>query len=541
MNDAEWTKWIGSLQEPMAKLREKCGKTELTIRTTPLLRKTFRALDGTDKPVVLRHYQIQMVLHLMSVSRFVVGDDTGLGKSLEAISTLCYLWEKNPNLKVLVLTRKSAVRQWVDEFARFTEGVTAIPCRGTPQQREAIRAEFDQTKGPTVLVMGHRGVVVDIKHFQDREWGVLVVDEAAVMKTPGTQAHQVMRHLSSKSQRVWGMTATLIKNNLVEGYGIYKVVEPNLFRQTLPQFIDNYCVTQLISVGRGRKVKQIVGYKRSDIERFRMMIEPFYLGRPKHQVAKELPPLTTRRVSVGMTPMQHTKYQEAIAGLLEIGTGEEKEVTKLTAVTYCQEIVNHLGLIGCEGDSEKLDELIEMLTEGELAGKKVIVFTRFEKMVTIGVEACEKAKVKCVRITGKEDEDERKVSQDTFQDINSDIRVVWITTAGSDAINLQMAEAIVFYDTPFSAGDYIQTLGRMIRIGSIHSRVFAIHLVCENSIDERVMDIMDRKMVLLELVLGRRIKGDDDGDDDEVIKADEGAIDELFRTLRDEAMGILNV
>ena len=541
MNDVEWTKWIGSLQEPMEKLRKIRANADISIRTTPMLRKTFRALDGTDKPVTLRHYQIQMVLHLMAISRFVVGDDTGCGKSLEAIATLCYLWEKNPNSKVLVLTRKSAVRQWVDEFARFTEGVTVIPCRGTPIQREEIRARFDQCTGPAVLVMGHRGVVVDFKHFQDREWGVLVIDEASVVKTPGTQAHQVMRHLSSKSQRVWGMTATLIKNNLVEGYGIYKVVEPNLFRQTLPQFIDGYCITQLINVGRGRKVKQIVGYRRSDIERFRMMIEPFYLGRPKHQVAKELPPLTTRRVLVGMTPMQHTKYQEAIAGLLEIGTGEEKEVTKLTAVTYCQEIVNHLGLIGCEGDSEKLDELIEMLTEGDLAGKKVIVFTRFEKMVTIGVEACEKAKIKCVRITGKEDEDERKVSQDTFQDINSDIRVVWITTAGSDAINLQMAEAIVFYDTPFSAGDYLQTLGRMIRIGSIHLRVFAIHLVCEDSIDERVMDIMDKKMALLEAVLGRRIKGDDDGEDDEVIKADEGAIDELFRTLRDQAMGILNV
>lgn len=528
------------LRDTLEKLRKIRLRTDMTLRSTPHLRKIFRALDGTDKPVSLRHYQVQMVVHLMTMNRFVVGDDTGLGKTLEAISTLCYLWEKDPNLKVLVLTRKSAVRQWVDEFTKFTEGVTAIPCRGTPQQREAARADFDQCVGPSVLVMGHRGVVVDFKHFQNREFGVLVLDEAVVVKTPASQAHQVIRHIASRSQRVWGMTATLIKNNLVEGYGIFKVVEPNLFKITLPQFIDNYCVTRLIDVGRGRKVKQIVGYKRSDIERFRMMIEPFYLGRPKHEVAKELPPLTIKRVRVGMSPAQHTKYQEAIAGLLEIGTGEEKEVTKLTAVTYCQEIVNHLGLIGCEGDSEKLDELIDLLTEGELAGKKVIVFTRFEKMVTIGLEACEKAGVKCVRITGKENEDERKAAQDTFQDIDSKVQVVWITTAGSDAINLQMAEAIVFYDTPYSAGDYLQILGRMIRIGSIYARVLAIHLVGEKSIDERVMDIMDRKMTLVEAVLGRRIKGDDD-EEDEIIDAEDGAIDALFQALRNEAMGILNV
>lgn len=526
--------------EKVEKLRKIRARTDLTLRSTPHLRTSVTLKDGTEKPLALRYYQSQMVLHLMAMSRFVVGDDMGLGKTIEAIATLCYLWEKDPNIKVLVLTRKSAVRQWVEEFARFTRGITVVPCRGTPKQREQMRAEFDAVKGPSVLVMGHRGVVVDFAHFQEREWGVLVIDEATVVKNPSAQAHQVIRHLSSKSQRVWGLTGTLIKNNLVEGYGIYRVVEPNLFKVTLAQFIDNYCVTQLINVGRGRKVKQIVGYKRSDIERFRMVIEPFYLGRHKHQVASEIPPLTTRRITVGMTPAQHGKYQEAIAGLLEIGTGEEKEVTKLTAVTYCQEIVNHLELIGCVGDSEKLDELVDLLTDGDLAGKKVIVFTRFEKMVTIGVAAVEKAGIKCVRITGKEDEDDRKDAQDLFQDEKSDTRVVWITTAGSDAINLQTAEAIVFYDTPFSAGDYLQTIGRMLRIGSIYDRVFAIHLVCEKSVDERVMDIMDRKMALLDAVIGKRIKGEDDGDDD-LIDADKGYIDELFQALRNEAMGILNV
>jgi SNF2 family DNA or RNA helicase len=227
-----------------------------------------------------------------------------------------------------------------------------------------------------------------------------------------------------------------------------------------------------------------------------------------------------------------------LSGILEIGTGEEKEVSKLTAVTYCQEIVNHPMLIDVPGDSCKLDELIDILTEGDLAGEKVIVFTRFERMVGIGIEACTKAGVKCVRITGKEDEDERKEAQDTFQDHNSGVPVVWITTAGSDAINLQAAKAIVFFDTPFSAGDYLQVLGRMIRIGSIHDRVFALHLVTEDSIDERVMDIVDGKMGLLEAVLGKRIKGDDE-DVDELIQSDKGSIDALFDSLKTAARGLL--
>lgn len=521
----------------LLKIRE---QKDISIRTTPLLRKTVVLPNGKEVPLKLRYYQVQMILHLMAMSRFVVGDDMGLGKTLESIAGLCYVFEKEPEGKALVLTKKSAVRQWVDEFKRFTEGITVIVSKGSPKQRAAARVEFLATKGPAVLIMGHRGAVQDFADLQDVKWTVFVLDEATVVKSPSTQMHQVCRHLSMQSKRAWGLTGTLIKNNLIEGYGIFRVIEPELFKLTLASFIDNYCQTQLINVGRGRKIKQVVGYRRADIETFRMKIEPHYLGRPKHQVATELPVLTTRRVRVGMSPIQSTKYQEALAGLLEIGTGEEKEVTKLTAVTYCQEIVNHPELIGIQGDSEKLDELVEMLTEGDLAGEKVIVFTRFEKMVGIGIDALEKKGVKCVRITGKENEDERKAAQDTFQNLESGIQVVWITTAGSDAINLQMAKAIVFYDTPFSAGDYLQTLGRMLRIGSVHDRVLAIHLVCEDSVDERVMDIVDDKMSLLEAVLGKRIKGEDDvADGDDVVETEKSAIAALFDALQASARGLI--
>ena len=85
-----------------------------------------------------------------------------------------------------------------------------------------------------------------------------------------------------------------------------------------------------------------------------------------------------------------------------------------------------------------------------------------------------------------------------------------ITTAAAEAINLQAAKALVFYDTPWSAGDYLQILGRMIRIGSTHDRCYAIHLVCEKTIDERVVKVLSKKMGLVESVLGKRIKGEGD-------------------------------
>jgi SNF2 family DNA or RNA helicase len=220
---------------------------------------------------------------------------------------------------------------------------------------------------------------------------------------------------------------------------------------------------------------------------------------------------------------------------------EEKEVSKLTAVTYCQEIVNHLGLIGQEGGSSKLDALVEMLTEGDLAGEKVIVFTRFRKMVDIAIPVLEKEGVKCTRVTGTENDLQRRDAMNLFQKADSGTNVIFITMAGGDAINLQAAKAIVFYDSPWSAGDLIQILGRMIRIGSDHDKVYAFNMVAESgkvgqkvTIDGRVQQVLAGKMNLIEAVIGKRVKGEKGDAVDYRIDSD---VNELFNLLKDDAKG----
>lgn len=450
--------------------------------------------------------------------------------TIQTIASLCFLWEKNKDLKAIVLTSKSAVEQWGGEFEKFTTGVKVFICRGSPAQRRKARDTFYRTKGPTVLVMGYSSAKQDFTELQEWEGFVFITDEATAYKNHATQTHQVCKYLSSKACRTWALTATLIKNNLVEGWGIYQVVVPGLFGN-YNNFLMNFCITRMMQVpGSRRQIPTIVGYKARDIQAFRDQIDPYFLGRPKFEVASELPPLITRHIKVEMSPFQQAKYDEALQGLLNIGITEapppdkeanitvnadgkmteEKETTKLTQVSYCQQIVNHPGLIGFpDEDSAKLDALMDLVTNGEFDDEKIIIFTRFRKMIDILMPLMKKAGVKAVRITGEEDEKARKASQDAFQKPDGDVRVVCITTAAAEAINLQAAKAIVFYDTPWSAGDYLQLVGRMIRIGSTHDRCYAIHMVAKGTIDDRVSTVLAKKMELVEAVLGKRIKGED--------------------------------
>jgi len=371
--------------------------------------------------------------------------------------------------------------------------------------------------------------------------GTLVAN-CHMFKNPKTQIHKVCRHMADQASRIWGLSATIIKNNLVEGYGIFRVIMPGLFAMTQSRFVMRYCVVKMQRIKGNRQIPVIVGYRPTDIKAFRDRIDPFFLGRPKHSVADELPVLTTRIVETGMTNFQWKKYKEAIDGLLQLGTheedpeGEVKEVTPLTAVTYCQEITGHPCLIGYEDEqSGKLKMLGDLLTEGgDFADTKVIIFSRFERMVTKAIDYLSKKGVKCVRVTGKETEDERAEAQDKFQDPKSDTQVVFITLAGGDSINLQTARALIFYDTPWSAGDYIQILGRMIRIGSVHDRVYALHLVCKDTIDQRVMKVIRNKLDLIEAIIGKRILGEDD----EVIEFDPTSdLNQLYESLLEDAKG----
>jgi len=539
------TQEIDPTYKALLALRE---RTDLKLKPMKHLRDTFTGFDGAEYPLSIRYYQIQGIAHMVSMKRFLLGDDTGLGKTLESIASLCFVWEKEPNRKAIVLTTKSAASQWVREFSKFTRGVTVFLCRGTKVQREKIRAQYEKSTGPTVLVMGYRTAQQDFTAIQNWKDFVLVADEATVFKNPAAQIHQTCRHLSSQADRVWALTATLIKNNLMEGFAIMQgVVTPGVFKMpsgsfmSKNQFMMYFCQVKQQQIQGGRQIPVIVGYYPERITEFKELIDPYYLGRPKHAVAKELPALIQQELEVDMTPLQEDKYAEALEGLIEVGEGDKariKETTKLTAISYCQEIVNHLSLIDIDGESPKLEALVDLLTQGDFADEKVIVFSRFKKMIDQIVPRLRAEKIKTVRITGDEDDKQRDIAMQEFQRPGSDTRVICLTAAGTESINLQAAKVLVCIDTPWSAGDFLQLIGRMIRIGSIHDRCYVIHMLARSSaaksetIDHKVMKVLGKKMNLVEAVLGQRIKG---VSDDMAPIPVESEISDLFAALQASA------
>ena len=55
-------------------------RTDLKLKPTPHLKTTFTDFSGNERDLSIRYYQVQGILHLIFMKRFLLGDDTGLGK-----------------------------------------------------------------------------------------------------------------------------------------------------------------------------------------------------------------------------------------------------------------------------------------------------------------------------------------------------------------------------------------------------------------------------------------------------------------------------
>ncbi len=479
------------------------------------------------------------------------------------IAALCYLFGNDPTAKPIVVTTKSSVLQWASEILRFTKGIRPIVVGEGKEKNESpvdsrARAYKDwaESTEPTVLILNYALLIRDWNHggFQPPKKDgklskepvkpglldgttlkldkrtIAIYDEASAFKSDRTKTWEIVRYLSDRVGRAYALTATLLKNDLEEGYNIYKAIRPGTFG-TKQDFLDTFCIYKLQDVPGGRKIPVVLSYR--NIQLYRDTIDPYFLGRKKHMVSDELPVVVSKEVVCPMQPAEEAKYDEALTGILELGDGEVRDFEEnkiLVSLIYCQQVVDSLDLLrfkeGSEFSKGMLSEetlkigalhskelaLVDLL-KGELEGEKVIVYTRFEKLVTRLTEILKREGIKSVRITGAESTSaKRQAAQVAFQDLKSDVKVVFITAAGSEAINLQAAMATVFFDLPWSWGDYLQTLGRMVRIGSPHKGVLVYHLLAERmggkkTIDHHVLATLQKKKKLIDSVLGEAAVG----------------------------------
>ncbi len=534
----------------------------------------FKENKYLKRETILRYYQVIGSLHLMLLERMVLGDATGLGKTLISIAAYSFLLQMDPTLKLLVVCPKSATFQWQEEFEKFTTGITTRvivnKVKGIKEGYESRKHQYERFK-ENVFIINYAPVLNEYDTIKETLTPNYMVtfDECVAFKNRKSKTYFACKEIAEGSSRAYGLSATIIKNDLEEVWGIYSVIVPGLFGN-ITNFRKNFCRTELMKIkikGKMRYIPKLIGYK--NLDKFKQTLDPYFLIRRKEEVATELPKLISKKVVLEMLPEQKELYKQALAGILyeerikqeyfdicdQIRNGatgpkiekryneleekynqflssEGKKRGKLAALTYCQMVSNGPGLINEPGESSKEIEFLRLMKE-ELLGEKVILFTRFKSGIPILESICEKNGIKYTKIHGDITSDrERQKARLTFQN-DPDCNLIFITTAGSAALNLQAASVIIFYDTPWSYGDLAQTIGRAQRIGSIQDHILLIHLVNKKSIDVRVISKVSSKKSLSDQIIGDTAEGALD-----FAAHESTVINELYEDLLKDAEGI---
>ena len=247
----------------------------------------------------------------------------------------------------------------------------------------------------------------------------------------------------------------------------------------------------------------------SAIKKLKMLIEPFILRRTKKEVLTELPDKTITILKSEMKEEQEKIYlsyladaKEEVANEININGYERSQIKILAALTRLRQICCHPGLFidGYKEGSSKLDQCIEILKDGVASGHKILLFSGYTSMFEFIEEELNKNNIKYFKLTGATKVEERIDLVNKFNE-DKDIKVFLISLkAGGTGLNLTGADIVIHYDPWWNSSAENQATDRAYRIGQ-KNNVQVYKLITENSIEEKIYELQQKKSELIENML----------------------------------------
>jgi SNF2 family DNA or RNA helicase len=250
--------------------------------------------------------------------------------------------------------------------------------------------------------------------------------------------------------------------------------------------------------------KEIINKKNNKvIKKLVKKITPFILRRTKKEVLKDLPDKIETIRYAQMGDQQRKVYEAQLLRTRNLIEKEKNKIEILSALTRLRQICVHPQMFLDEyiGESTKVDLLLELLDELISNNHKVLVFSQFTTVFdTLSQKLSEKG-IDHFILTGKTNALLRVEMADIFNDKNSSQKVFLISLkAGGTGLNLVGADTVIQLDPWWNVAAENQASDRAHRIGQ-KNIVQVIKLICENSIEQKVLELQELKKDIISKVI----------------------------------------
>lgn len=493
-----WLERLGSAQESVSTV-------SLALRGRLLANASaFEELLGIAslRGVESLPYQIETVRRVLRVlrGRALLADEVGLGKTIEAIMVLREYQLRGMVRRALILTPPALTRQWRGEL----ESKAGLAVRSSDDASfRHDPASFWRGEGVVVASIALARSARHAPAVQAEAWDLVVVDEAHHVKNRSTLAHRLVNGI--KSRFLLLLTATPVETDLEEIFNLVTLLAPGqlatpaAFRR---QFVDPKDPT-----------------RPRDAERLRRLLGEVMIRNTRAQSGLALPPRYVETIAVEPHPEERAAYDDIVtllrehaqgparlvAGTLLLEAGSSPAALRATLEKIAN-ASNHPDSLraGAARVAERIRALARcrkleaLLRIVESNADRVLVFTSYRRTADYVATAVRELGIKVEAFHGGMSSAERQAAVERFR---AGARVLIATDIGGEGQNLQFCSTLVNFDLPWNPAQIEQRIGRLHRMGQSEPvRVF--NLCAKGTAEDRVLEVLDRRLQLFQLVVG---------------------------------------
>ncbi len=421
--------------------------------------------------------------------------DMGTGKTITTIAVAGTLYNEGRIKRLLVVAPKSIVNVWEQEFDKFAAFPYTLVVLDGDGNKKSDTIRHMGSVGLSVIVVNYEScwrLETDIGRWKP---DMIVCDESSKIKNPQAKCSKALHRLGKSSGYNLILTGTPITNSPLDFFSQYKFLDEDIFGGSFYGFRGKYAILG------GYQNHQIVGYKK-----LAELVEKAHsvAYRIRIDEAVELPEFIDEIRPVVLEKKAQQLYdgidQDSFAELMSGEVTARNVLTRLLRLSQCTGgfIRDDNNGIVQEVSRAKL-EALEDIVDGCLEeGKKVVVFARFVPEIDSIAKMLEKKNIGYSLIKG--DVTDRAEQVAAFQtDPNIKVFIGQLQTTGM-GLTLTAGTVVVYYSLDFSYANYEQSRARVRRIGQTKRGVY-IHLVCKDTIDEKVMAALKQKADVSKLLV----------------------------------------
>ncbi len=411
-----------------------------------------------------------------------LADDMGLGKTVQTLALLQAQKEQGIAEPSLLVMPTSLVYNWEMEAKKFVPQLKILTYTGTYRDKNIeLFNQYD-------VVLTSYGIVrIDIDLLKDVRFNYAILDESQAIKNPNSFITKAVLQLNTKHRLA--LTGTPLENSTLDLWTQMSFINPGLLGTQ--GFFKNEFQIPIEKKNDEKKVKRLYA-----------IIKPFMLRRHKSQVATELPPKIESIHYARMTEQQEKEYEEAKSYyrnlILEHIDSEgiaKSQMVVLQGLTKLRQIANHPRMTDTdyEGDSGKLDDVLQKLETALNEGHKVLIFSQFVKHLDLFRERLNNDNIPYAYLDGSTLD--RQAQVELFQK-NEAVKVFLISLkAGGLGLNLTAADYVFILDPWWNPAIEAQAVDRAHRIGQ-EKTVFTYKFITKHTVEEKILALQQNKQKL---------------------------------------------